>query len=90
MFGFGSLNDGSVNGRGHYNEQKRNSARRAPPAPTSAQSCQAASRKSSVVKEIERIQQNREKRGAVKRAAREQPDFDRSNPSFQFLMIIRK
>ncbi|VDK40702.1 unnamed protein product [Dibothriocephalus latus] len=27
MPGFGSLNGGSVNGRGHYSEQKRNSGR---------------------------------------------------------------
>ncbi|KAL7056324.1 hypothetical protein AAHC03_020919 [Spirometra sp. Aus1] len=90
MPGFGSLNGGSVNGRGHYGEQKRNSARGAPLAPNSAQTGQAASRKSSVVKEIERIQQRREERRAAQRAAREQPDFDPSNPSYEFLMMIRE
>nr|VZI41913.1 unnamed protein product [Spirometra erinaceieuropaei] len=90
MPGFGSLNGGSVNGRGHYGEQKRNSARGAPLAPNSAQTGQAASRKSSVVKEIERIQQRREERRAAQRAAREQPDFDPTNPSYEFLMMIRE
>lgn len=47
-------------------------------------------RKSNVLKEIERIQQRREERRAAQRAAREQPDFDPSNPSYEFLMMIRE
>lgn len=47
------------------------------------------SRKSSVVKEIERIQQRREERRAAQRAAREQPDVDPTSPSYEFLMMIR-
>ncbi|VEL30792.1 unnamed protein product [Protopolystoma xenopodis] len=46
-------------------------------------------RKSNVVKEIERIQQRREERRAAQRAIRDQPEFDPSNPNYEFLMMIR-
>ncbi|CDS43791.1 kinesin protein KIF2A [Echinococcus multilocularis] len=49
-----------------------------------------SSRKSNVVKEIERIQQRREERRAAQRAAREQPDVDPNSPSYEFLMMIRE
>ncbi|KAM7534094.1 hypothetical protein Aperf_G00000109574 [Anoplocephala perfoliata] len=64
----------------------------APPPVTSGGSSVTGvtGRKSNVVKEIERIQQRREERRAAQRAARAQPDVDPTNPSYEFLMMIRE
>ncbi|PAA58433.1 hypothetical protein BOX15_Mlig009493g3, partial [Macrostomum lignano] len=47
-------------------------------------------RKSNVVKEIERIQQRRDERRAAQQAKKSDPDYDPSNPQFEFLQMIRE
>uniref|UniRef100_A0A1I8JL46 Kinesin-like protein n=1 Tax=Macrostomum lignano TaxID=282301 RepID=A0A1I8JL46_9PLAT len=49
-----------------------------------------AGRKSNVVKEIERIQQRRDERRAAQQAKKSDPDYDPSNPQFEFLQMIRE
>lgn len=59
-------------------------------AAAAAQSGPNAPRKSSCVKEIERIQQRREERRAAQRAHRDQGlDLDPSNPTYEFMMMIQ-
>ncbi|KAL5103267.1 Kinesin-like protein KIF2A [Taenia crassiceps] len=60
------------------------------PSSTALTTSGVSSRKSNVVKEIERIQQRREERRAAQRAAREQPEVDPNSPSYEFLMMIRE
>ncbi|CAL8070622.1 unnamed protein product [Calicophoron daubneyi] len=62
--------------------------------PTSATSLAVgstgANRKSSCLKEIEKIQQRREERRAAQRAVRDQLDVDPTNPSYEFLLMINE
>lgn len=46
-------------------------------------------RKSNCVKEVERIQQRRDERRAAQKAIKDQPEYDPSNPNYDFLMMIR-
>uniref|UniRef100_A0A5K3EGG2 Kinesin-like protein n=1 Tax=Mesocestoides corti TaxID=53468 RepID=A0A5K3EGG2_MESCO len=91
MPGFGSKQEAMRrNGtRGTSNSVTPTTANQPGAANTSVTSS-STSRKSSVVKEIERIQQRREERRAAQRAAREQPDVDPTSPSYEFLMMIRE
>ena len=46
-------------------------------------------RKSNCVKEVEKIQQRREERRAAQKAVKDQPEYDPTNPNYDFLMMIR-
>lgn len=68
--------------------QARNNTSSISASQATAVSGSGASRKSTCVKEIERIQQRREERRAAQRAQRDQFELDPTNPCYEFYMMI--